>query len=80
MNEAIAIILGIGFWVCCALCTIAILTYVWIVIQYYRWDKMDRENVNLTNIVSKAVAETITKLDAEWGEESEEEIDLGGGT
>lgn len=49
----------IGFWLLVAFCTIAVMAYVYVYIQYYRWDKLERKEANIMNSVYKAVQDAI---------------------
>ena len=42
--DACIVIIGILFWVVTALAAIGILTYVFVCVQYYKWEKDEREN------------------------------------
>ena len=66
--ESWFVIIGIAFWVLAALATIGILGYVFVLIQYYRWDKQERAEQKLAEVVSNAVAETITEKSEESSE------------
>ena len=59
--DAWIVIIGILFWVVTALAVIGILGYVFLCIQYYRWDKLEREEEKLAQAVSVAVADTISE-------------------
>ena len=59
MNSVLASILGIGFWLIAALSIITLMAYVYVVVQYYHWDKQDRERNNIVQEISDKVAEKV---------------------
>ena len=67
--ESWFVIIGIAFWVLAALATIGIIGYAFVSIQYYRCDKQERAEQNLAEVVSNAVADTISEKSEEKAEE-----------
>ena len=59
------IIAGIGFWVLFALAIVAMLAWVYVYVQYYRWDKQDRERNTFVHAVQAAVQEAVEQAQRE---------------
>ena len=53
------IIAGIFFWILCALAVVSGMAWVYVCLQYYRWDKQDRERDNFVHAVQAAVQEAV---------------------
>lgn len=58
MSAVLASILGIGFWTIAALAIVTLMAYVYVQIQYYRWDKTDREFAKLESKLVEKIAKT----------------------
>lgn len=52
-------IICIGFWLLFALCTISVMAWAYVYIQYYRWEKIERKEANIMNSVYQAVTDAI---------------------
>ena len=66
--EAVWIIIAIFWWFLCAALLVVGLVWLFCYVNYYRWDKEDREHRKVMREVDKKV-----------GERLDEELDLGGG-
>ena len=62
MNSVLASILGIGFWVIAALAIVTLMAYVYVVVQYYHWDKQDRERNSIVQEISDRVTEKMKEV------------------
>lgn len=51
-------VLAVCFWVLAALCFVSLSAFVYVQVQYYRWDKEDREAVKLAALIAKELSET----------------------
>lgn len=71
--TSFCIIIGIMFWVLAALCVVAFMAWVYCYVQYYKWDKEDRNR----NCIIKEVQETIRQTIEDINEE-QYEIGCGG--
>ena len=56
------IIAGIAFWVLFALAVVTGVVWVFCYIQYYRWDKQDRERNTFINAVQAAVQDAVKNM------------------
>ena len=76
------IIAGIAFWLLCALAVVTGIAWVFCYIQYYRWDKQDRERDTFIHAVQAAVQDAVEQSEQksmsqnEDIEESEEYTDF----
>ena len=59
--TSFCIIAGIAFWLLAALAVVAGIIWVYCCVQYYRWDKQDREKDTFVNAVQAAVKEAINQ-------------------
>ena len=70
--AAIMTILGIFFWVLLAAAIILFGAWVYIQLMYYHWEKLDREQNNLVETVTKAVNDKIDEVSQEWDSQENE--------
>ena len=76
------IIAGIAFWVLFALAVVTAIVWVFCYVQYYRWDKQDRERDTFIHAVQAAVQNAVEQAEQksmsqnEDIEESEEYTDF----
>ena len=66
-------ILGIMFWVLCALGIVAGLAWVYCYVQYYKWDKEDRYKSSVVKEIQETIKQTLEELDKEQYDEFEDE-------
>lgn len=59
------IIVAIFFWVLCAIGIIMGMAYIFIQIQYYHWDKEERNKNAIVKELTEKVKQTLEELDAE---------------
>lgn len=62
MNTAIATVLAIGFWVIAAMGLVTLMAFVYCEMQYYRWNKQERETEKMGETVEKAVNESLRDI------------------
>lgn len=58
-------VLSIFFWVACALWIVLAAAYVYIKVNYYRWDKEDREFNKIDDIVQQLSNEIVGRIKEE---------------
>ena len=68
--NTIMIIFGIMFWVVCALATVMGMAWIYIQIQYYRWDKEAHLEKAIIERVSKQTMEELESEQYDTFEES----------
>ena len=51
-------ILAVCFWVLAALCFVSLSAFVYVQVQYYRWDKEEREAVKLAAMIAEELSKT----------------------
>lgn len=56
-SSAIVIILGIFFWVLCAIGIVCLMAYTFTDLMYYRWNREDRLNTRIAETVKNSVEE-----------------------
>lgn len=66
--EAVWIIIAIFWWFLCACLIVIGIVWLFCYVNYFRWDKQDRERREVMRQVEKQVGEML-----------DEELDLGGG-
>lgn len=71
MSAVLASILAIGFWTIAALAIVTLMAYVYVQIQYYRWDKTDREFAELESKLVEKITKTGLTENSENGKISE---------
>lgn len=59
MNSVLASILAIGFWVLAAIAIVLFAAWVYVEVQYYHWNKQERESDQLVKELSERIAEKI---------------------
>lgn len=80
-----ATILGIMFWVLCALGIVCFMTWLYAYMQYFKWDKEDRQKQivmqQIKETVSTEVKQTLEQLDKEQYDDFENDMEdsPGGG-
>lgn len=77
-----AMILGILFWVLCALGVVSFMIWLYTYVQYFKWDKEDRYQRMIVKEIQETIKKTIEESDKEqydeFEEEKEEDEDSGG--
>lgn len=51
-------VLAVCFWVLAALCFVSLSAFVYVQVQYYRWDKEEREAVKLAAMIAEELSKT----------------------
>lgn len=51
-------VLAVCFWVLAALCFVVLSAFVYVQVQYYHWDKEDREAGKLAAMIAKELSGT----------------------
>ena len=59
MNSVLASILAIGFWAIAAIALVLFAAWVYVEVQYYHWNKQERESDQLVKELSERIAEKI---------------------
>lgn len=59
MNSVLASILAIGFWAIAAVALVLFAAWVYVEVQYYHWNKQERESDQLVKELSELIAEKI---------------------
>lgn len=59
MNAVLASILAIGFWAIAAIALVLFAAWVYVEVQYYHWNKQERESNQLVKEISERIAEKI---------------------
>lgn len=59
MNSILASILAIGFWAIAAIALVVLCAFVYVEVQYYHWNKQERESDQLVKELSERIAEKI---------------------
>lgn len=59
MNAVLASILAIGFWAIAAIALVLFAAWVYVEVQYYHWNKQERESDQLVKELSERIAEKI---------------------
>lgn len=62
MSPVLASILGIGFWAIAAVAIVALCAFVYVEVQYYQWNKQEREHGQLVEELSKRIAEKVEEV------------------
>lgn len=62
MSAVLASILGIGFWAIAAVAIVALCSFVYVEVQYYQWNKQEREHGQLVEELSKRIAEKVEEV------------------
>ena len=57
--EVFTYIICIGFWLLAAFATVSIMAWVYVYVQYYRWEKNERKEADIMNSVYTAVQDAI---------------------
>lgn len=61
MNAVLASILAIGFWAIAAIALVLFAAWVYVEVQYYHWNKQERESDQLAKELVKEISERITE-------------------
>lgn len=59
MNSVLASVLAIGFWAIAAVALVLFAAWVYVEVQYYHWNKQERESEQLVKKLSERIAEKI---------------------
>ena len=59
MNSVLASILAIDFWAIAAIALVLFAAWVYVEVQYYHWNKQERESNQLVKELSERIAEKI---------------------
>lgn len=59
MNSVLASVLAIGFWAIAAVALVLFAAWVYVEVQYYHWNKQERESDQLVKELSERIAEKI---------------------
>lgn len=51
-------VLAVCFWVLAALCFVSLSAFVYVQVQYYRWDKEEREASKLAVMIAEELSKT----------------------
>lgn len=62
MNTVLASILAIGFWAIAAVALVLFAAWVYVEVQYYHWNKIDRENEQMVKYLVKQIEEKFEEL------------------
>lgn len=62
MNAVLASILAIGFWAIAAVALVLFAAWVYVEVQYYHWNKIDRENEQMVQYLAKQIEDKFEKL------------------
>lgn len=62
MNPVLASVLAIGFWAIAAVALVVLCAFVYVEIQYYHWNKQERESDQLVKELSERIAETVKEV------------------
>ncbi len=63
MNPVLASILAIGFWAIAAVALVVLCAFVYVEVQYYHWNKQERESEQLVKELSERIAEKIEETE-----------------
>lgn len=63
MNSVLASILAIGFWAIAAVALVLFAAWVYVEVQYYHWNKQERESNQLVKELSERIAEKIEETE-----------------
>lgn len=63
MNTVLASILAIGFWAIAAIALVLFAAWVYVEVQYYHWNKQERERDQLVKELSERIAEKIEETE-----------------
>ena len=55
MNVVLASVLTIGFWVLAACAVVTLMMWIFTQIQYYKWDKEDRQIEKMNQLIEQVV-------------------------
>lgn len=62
MNPVLASVLAIGFWAIAAVALVVLCAFVYVEVQYYHWNKQERESEQLVKELSERIAETVKEV------------------
>ena len=63
MNPVLASVLAIGFWALAAVALVVLCAFVYVEVQYYHWNKQERESEQLVKELSERIAEKIEETE-----------------
>ena len=63
MNSVLASVLAIGFWSIAAVALVMLCAFVYVEVQYYHWNKQERESDQLVKELSERIAEKIEETE-----------------
>lgn len=63
MNSVLASILAIGFWAIAAIALVLFAAWIYVEVQYYHWNKQERESDQLVKELSERIAEKIEEIE-----------------
>lgn len=63
MNPVLASVLAIGFWAIAAVALVVLCAFVYVEVQYYHWNKQERESDQLVKELSERIAEKIEETE-----------------
>ena len=63
MNSVLASILAIGFWAIAAIAIVLFAAWVYVEVQYYHWNKQERDSEQLVKELSERIAEKIEETE-----------------
>lgn len=55
-------ILACAFWLLAALGIVTLMAFVYVEVQYYHWNKQERESKQLVKELSERIAETVKEV------------------
>lgn len=67
MNSVLASILAIDFWAIAAIALVLFAAWVYVEVQYYHWNKQERESNQLVKELSERIAEKIEEAQKKSG-------------
>lgn len=63
MNPVLASVLAIGFWAIAAVALVVLCAFVYVEVQYYHWNKQERDSEQLVKELSERIAEKIEETE-----------------
>ena len=63
MDSAFCYILAISFWVLAALAVVCMIVWVFCYVQYYRWEKQEREQTNLVSTIQESIKKALADIE-----------------
>ncbi len=63
MSPVLASVLAIGFWAIAAVALVVLCAFVYVEVQYYHWNKQERESDQLVKELSERIAKKIEETE-----------------